>query len=301
MYIMVDVVINHVAATSNSDFATSSAYGPFSVQDDFHPFCWITDYSNQTMVEQCWLGDTSVALPDLNTESTTVVNYWTNWISQLVSNYTIDAIRIDTAKHIRADFWPGFTAAANVFNVAEILDGDPTYVGPYQKNATLNPFNYPIYYPLLRAFNQTGTSFTELSTMVSSVKSDFSDPTLLGGFTNNADNPRFENYTSDQGVSGTRTPTRLHTYCHSIFFPIPTLHLLCPSLPFSGPPWPTLSSHSLSCLLLLGHSASFLFPPQSPQNVCPRGRLRLDARLRLVAPCCALLLGSSLTLGPSSS
>lgn len=234
MYIMVDVVINHVAATSNSDFQTSSSYGPFSVQDDFHPFCWITDYSNQTNVEQCWLGDTNVALPDLNTESTTVVNYWTNWISQLVSNYTIDAIRIDTAKHIRADFWPGFTAAANVFNVAEILDGDPAYVGPYQKNATLNPFNYPAYYPIIRAFNQTGTSFTELSTMVSSIKSDFSDPTLLGGFTNNADNPRFENYTSDSGVSAAWDARR--SKCISLLsrtrpaLPLPYSAFLCSTL-----------------------------------------------------------------------
>jgi glycosidase len=274
MYIMVDVVINHVAATSNSDFQTSSSYGPFSVQDDFHPFCWITDYSNQTNVEQCWLGDTNVALPDLNTESTTVVNYWTNWISQLVSNYTIDAIRIDTAKHIRADFWPGFTAAANVFNVAEILDGDPAYVGPYQKNATLNPFNYPAYYPIIRAFNQTGTSFTELSTMVSSIKSDFSDPTLLGGFTNNADNPRFENYTSDSGVSGARTwasyPSSFHALRYVVYSAYASSALLCTLL-------------SLLCLLLPGHSASVPLLLQTRQNVCPRTRLRLAARPRLAA------------------
>jgi len=105
MAIMVDVVINHVAATSGASFATSSAYGPFSVQDDFHPFCYIKDYSNQTEVEQCWLGDDNVALPDLNTESDTVVNYWNTWISQLVGNYSIDAIRIDTVKHIRKPFW----------------------------------------------------------------------------------------------------------------------------------------------------------------------------------------------------
>lgn len=200
MYLMVDVVINHVAATSSSDFTPSSSYGPFSATDDFHPFCWITDYTNQTNVEQCWLGDTSVALPDLNTESTTVVDYWNSWISGLVSNYTLDAVRIDTVKHISQTFWPEFVTSAGVFNQGEVLDGDATYVGPYQSNATVNPFNYPIYYPLIRAFNSTSSTFDELTAMVTTVKSNFNDPTLLGSFLNNHDNPRFENYTSDTSL-----------------------------------------------------------------------------------------------------
>ena len=200
MAVMVDVVINHVAATSSSTFSTSSAYGSFSVQDDFHPFCFISDYSNQTNVEQCWLGDTSVALPDLNTESDTVVNYWTNWIGQLVSNYSIDAIRIDTVKHIRHSFWGGFTNAAGVFNQGEVLDNDPSYVGNYQSNGSINPFNYPVYYSLVQAFNSSAGSLDNLVSMVSQVKGNFTDPTLAGSFLNNIDNPRFESYTSDMAV-----------------------------------------------------------------------------------------------------
>ena len=69
----------------------------------------------------------------------------------MVSNFSIDAIRIDTVEHIRQSFWPGFTNAAGVYNVGEVLDGDPVYTGRYQGNATINPFNYPIYYPLTRA------------------------------------------------------------------------------------------------------------------------------------------------------
>ncbi|KAK8854787.1 hypothetical protein IAR55_003526 [Kwoniella newhampshirensis] len=200
MYLMVDVVVNHVAATSSSTFTPSAAYGPFSAQDDFHPFCWITDYSNQTMVEQCWLGDSSVALPDLNTESNTVKQYWDTWITQLVSNYTVDAIRIDTVKHISQAFWPDFVNAAGVFNQGEVLQGDAAYVGPYQNNAQVNPFNYPVYYPLVRAFNGTNQNLQELTTMVSTVKSSFNDPTLLGSFLNNHDNPRFESYVADTSL-----------------------------------------------------------------------------------------------------
>ncbi|ORY35516.1 putative alpha-amylase precursor [Naematelia encephala] len=199
MYLIVDVVINHVAATSSSTFSPSDSYGPFSASDDFHKFCWIDDYSNQTDVEQCWLGDTSVALPDLDTESSVVIDYWNTWITSLVSNYSIDAIRIDTVKHIRQTFWPGFASAAGVYCVGEVLDGDATYVSSYQ-NTSVNPFNYPIFYPLVRAFNSTSGNIGDLVTMAASVKSSFQDPTLLGSFLNNHDNPRFENYTSDQAL-----------------------------------------------------------------------------------------------------
>lgn len=138
MYLMVDVVVNHVAATSSSTFAPSDAYGPFASTADYHPFCWIEDYNNQTQVEQCWLGDSNVALPDLNTDSTTVQTYWNNWVQGLVANYSVDAIRIgmsaaagcvvangppDTVKHVQKSFFPSFIKAANVWNVGEILEG----------------------------------------------------------------------------------------------------------------------------------------------------------------------------------
>lgn len=201
MYLQVDVVVNHVAATSGSTFQPSESYGPFSTSEDYHPFCWITDYNNQTNVEQCWLGDDSVALADLNTESDTVVSYWNQWITDLVSNYTFDAIRIDTVKHVRQSFWPDFVNAAGVFNQGEVLLGDAPYVAGYQKNASINPFNYPVYYPLVRAFNGTGQSFSELINMVSYVNSNFTDPTLLGSFLDNHDNARFESFVTDPSVS----------------------------------------------------------------------------------------------------
>lgn len=208
MYLMLDVVINHVAATSGANFATNSSYGPFSTQDDYHSQCWITDYTNQTEVENCWLGDSTVALPDLDTESQTVITYWNNWIKNMVANYTVDAIRIDTVKHVPKTFWPAFTAAAGVANVGEVLDSDPTYIGAYQKNATINPFNYGVYYPLARAFNSTSGDLIALSNMITQVKGNSSDTSLYGSFINNHDNARFESWVSDKAVSGDVTVYR---------------------------------------------------------------------------------------------
>jgi len=201
MYLMVDIVVNHVGATSSSSFQTSNAYGPFNVQSDFHPFCWISDYNNQNNVEQCWLGDSTVSLPDLNTEAPAVISYWNSWITNVVSTYSIDAIRIDTVKHVRQSFWSAFVNAAGVYNVGEIFHGDPAYVGPYQSPSVgINPINYPLYYPLYRAFSNGG-SMSDLVNMVGSIRNDFQDPTLLGNFISNHDNPRFESYTSDSSVS----------------------------------------------------------------------------------------------------
>ena len=53
------------------------------------------DFSNDTSEELCWLGDTNVTLPDVNTEDPTVVETYGNWIQSLVQEYNIDGLRID--------------------------------------------------------------------------------------------------------------------------------------------------------------------------------------------------------------
>ena len=200
MYLQVDVVINHVAATSGQSFQPSSSYGAFSTTDDYHPFCWVQDYTNQTEVEQCWLGDNNVALADLNTENSNVVSYWNDWIKNLISEYSIDTIRIDTVKHVPHSFWSQFIDNVNVFNQGEVLDADPAYIASYQKNGSINPFNYAVYYPVTFTFNSTSFSMDQLIGMVDQIKGNFTDPTLLGSFLNNHDNPRFESFQSDSAL-----------------------------------------------------------------------------------------------------
>ena len=45
MYLLLDVVVNHMAASALP--TPFSAYTPFNQPAEFHPFCFITDYSNQ--------------------------------------------------------------------------------------------------------------------------------------------------------------------------------------------------------------------------------------------------------------
>lgn len=41
---------------------------------------------------------------------------------------------------------------------------------------------YPVYFPLVAAFNSTSGNMSALAEMVSTVKANFEDPTLLGSF-----------------------------------------------------------------------------------------------------------------------
>jgi alpha-amylase len=128
MYLMVDVVVNHLVSQpiakavspSNVPAVNYTTITPFSSPTPYHTPCFITNYGNQTEVEKCWLGDAGLPLADLNTENQTVIDTMYRWIDNLVDTYQIDGLRIDTAKHIRKDFWPGFVESAGVFALAEV-------------------------------------------------------------------------------------------------------------------------------------------------------------------------------------
>ncbi|KAL1962885.1 hypothetical protein VTN77DRAFT_9063 [Rasamsonia byssochlamydoides] len=200
MYLMVDVVANDMGYDGDGDDVDYSVFDPFYSSSYFHPYCLISNYNNQTNVEDCWLGDTTVSLPDLNTTEPVVRTIWYDWVADLVSNYSIDGLRIDTVKHVEKSFWPGYNSAAGVYCVGEVFDGDPSYTCPYQDYLD-GVLNYPIYYQLLYAFESSSGSISNLYDMINSVASDCADPTLLGNFIENHDNPRFADYTSDYSLA----------------------------------------------------------------------------------------------------
>ena len=102
-------------------------------------------------------------MPDLNTENPHVVNTLYRWVHDLVQTYHVDALRIDTVKHIRKDFWPGFVEAGGVAVVGEVLhggesslvtvikstnDADPQVLAGYQKTSVPGLLDYAGYYTL---------------------------------------------------------------------------------------------------------------------------------------------------------
>ncbi len=105
---MVDIVANNVMATSTtpdfSNYMFKEAVMPLSfnlihlttssLETQYHSYCPV-DWSNVTSVQDCWLGDTKVALPDLDTEDPTVASTYGTWVNNLVQEYGIDGLRID--------------------------------------------------------------------------------------------------------------------------------------------------------------------------------------------------------------
>lgn len=212
MYLMLDVVINHLASASDPPSFTSYP-SPFNAQSAFHPenFIQQTDYpsppysnGNQTAVEQGWLGDKNLPLADINTEDPNIVSFWYNWISNLVKTYSADGVRIDTVKHIRQDFWTGFKDSAGVWCVGEVLANETVYVGPYTKFLPA-VLDYPTWFSLVSGFLNPAGNLSALAETFKDTQSTYGNgsysPNVLASFLENQDQPRFGGQTNDQSVS----------------------------------------------------------------------------------------------------
>jgi alpha-amylase len=164
---MVDIVVNHFGSAGPANITNYSRLNPFNNASFYHPYCEITDYDDQDMVEKCWLGDSNVELVDVRTEDPRVFGTYQLWISSLIREYSskyllkclplllfveltklihvlVDGLRIDTAKHVQKSFWPEFSKAAGVFSTGEVLSGSPNYTCDYQ-NYLDSVLDYPMY------------------------------------------------------------------------------------------------------------------------------------------------------------
>ncbi|KAF2817253.1 alpha-amylase [Mytilinidion resinicola] len=202
MYLMVDVVPNHMGWPGCPDTVDYSQLHPFSDASCYHSYCPLLNYDNQTETEVCWLGDCNTEMPDLKTEDSTVATGMQDWIKSLVSNYSIDGLRMDSAKSVNKGFFPGFCAAAGVFCMGEVADGRATYAYAYQDYMD-SILDYPLYFAINRTFQQQSdmsdlTYNLELSKNGGSTGSK--DNTLLGTFIENHDNPRFPWSTDDMSL-----------------------------------------------------------------------------------------------------
>lgn len=210
MYLMVDVVINDMAipidgAMTDKTVIDYSKFNPYNDAKYFHPYCNITDYANSTNAQGCWLGADIVALPDLDTESDVVATMMHDWIKELVSNYSIDGLRIDAAKHVNNDFLHSFVENAGVFTFGEVYSGEIGDVCRYQDFMDGLP-NYLTYFPLIQAF--TAGNMKGLAQMVSEVASPTGckNITFMGSFAENHDLPRFASLNPDLAVSTSLSP-----------------------------------------------------------------------------------------------
>ncbi|KAM5349502.1 hypothetical protein ACJ41O_006007 [Fusarium nematophilum] len=186
IYVMVDVVANHMGSGNIADFRPE----PLNQQSSYHSSCDI-DYSNQNSVETCRIA----GLPDVKTEDSQIRQLYKDWIKWLVTEFGFDGVRIDTVKHVEKDFWPGFASAAGVYTIGEVFDGNPNYLAGYA-NLMSGLLNYAIYYPMNRFYQQKGSA-QDMVNMHNEVSSKFPDPSALGTFLDNHDNARWLNQKND--------------------------------------------------------------------------------------------------------
>ncbi|KAM3066073.1 hypothetical protein ACMFMG_010589 [Clarireedia jacksonii] len=200
MYLLVDVVASEMAYDIGPHNMTSdtpidySTFEPFNKASDYNPYCPIVDWQNATQYQNCWLGYTGVATPDLKTQDAVVAAELGNWVKGLVANYSIDGIRVDGAKQLNYDFFGPFVKAAGVYPLGEVEDGDAGFTCNYQQY-TAGLENYPVYYTMIEAF--TAGKMPALVSMINSVGKACSSTQYLANFIENQDQPRFASYSDD--------------------------------------------------------------------------------------------------------
>ncbi|KAL1682231.1 glycoside hydrolase family 13 protein [Schizophyllum commune] len=207
MYVMADVVVNHMAAKADNIASLQadslSSFAPLSTNDSFHPLCWVSDYTNQTEVEQCWLGkdaNGSVALLDINTGHHKTMLQLYDWVGQFISNYTFDGMRIDRMKHVQKDFWPGFTKAAGTFELGEVRSENISYVANYTDSMD-GVLDYPTFFAVRDAFSSTKGNLSAIAEVTNTSRHTYQgNEFLTGAFIENHDYPRMLNLTQDKAL-----------------------------------------------------------------------------------------------------
>ena len=187
IWVMVDVVANHVGPIG-TDY---SKITPFNLAEHYHDYCDINDWTDQWQIENCRLS----GLPDLKQENDWVTQQLLNWISDLISKYNIDGIRIDTIMEVPKWFWDKFRSSAGVFQIGEAFNGDIGYVADYQNHLD-SVFNYPLYYTIESSFCG---SFYNLEGYWFNSRPKYPAPEYTATFVENHDNPRFLNRCNDRG------------------------------------------------------------------------------------------------------
>ncbi|PYH83360.1 alpha-amylase [Aspergillus uvarum CBS 121591] len=197
MYLMLDVVVGDMAWAGNHTTLDYSTFNPFNDRKYFHDYKLLSsDPLNDTCVLDCWMGDNIVSLPDLRNEDQEVQSMLGTWVKELVSNYSVDGLRIDSVLNIDQDFFSSFNKSAEVFLFGEGATKTAADICPLQSDLN-GLLNYPLYYILTNAFNTTHGDLSAIFQSIDYTKSLCEDVLAMGTFTSNQDVPRFGSYTSD--------------------------------------------------------------------------------------------------------
>jgi len=185
MWIMFDVVANNVGPIGTS-LQNVGEIKPFYKKSYYHPYCKI-NWDSKYSIENCWLND----LPDLNQFDPYVKRTLLSWVSDLMTKFDVDGLRIDTCLEVPISFWKDFKDAAGLFTMCDVTDEKIEVTSEYQGTVD-SVQNYPLY-RLIRDLFQKDYSFSHAVQFAHDNRIAYRDPEVLGNFVDNQDVRRFLN------------------------------------------------------------------------------------------------------------
>jgi glycosidase len=183
--VMFDLVVNHTG--EKNPWAFDSEHKGW-----FHPQVGITDYNNQSDVENGWLYN----LPDFNTENPKVQKYLIDMAKWWIKETGIDGYRLDTVRHVPKAFWKEFSNEIkkdypDFFLLGEVFNDNVEYLAGYQNTGIDGLVDFPAYSKITAVFKEDRTA--EALAKLIKEASTYKNKNLMGTFIDNHDVQRFVN------------------------------------------------------------------------------------------------------------
>lgn len=192
MKVLFDIVVNHTGPQS-----------PLVAEhpDWFNPKCDISNWSDPNQVQNCWI----YALPDFDQSKVEVRNYILDYSKYWIEQTDVDGFRLDTVRHVPADFFTWYSAELQKVKpgfwlIGEVWESGPAKLAVYQKAGVNALLDFPISETARKVFAKD-SGFALLAGVNKQVEQTMPDSKAMGGFLDNHDMPRFMSEAKDDKVN----------------------------------------------------------------------------------------------------
>ncbi|TFD97618.1 alpha-amylase family glycosyl hydrolase [Jeotgalibacillus sp. R-1-5s-1] len=197
--VILDFVVNHTAPTH--EWVDDPER-----EDWYHPEQPIRDNNDPEQLENGWI----YGLPDLNTENQEVRDYLFDAAKWWIEETNIDGYRLDTVKHVPAEFWTEFSQEVksvkdDFYLIGEVYDTDIRKIAEYADTGIDGFVDFPLAEQMRTVFQNTDQNSSRLFNYWDYNQQFFNDPYLMGTFIDNHDMTRFTRLASENNMfPGTR-------------------------------------------------------------------------------------------------
>lgn len=190
--VIFDIVVNHTGP--QSPLVTEHP-------DWFHPKCDIANWSDEKQVQNCWI----YALPDFDQSKPEVRTYILDYSKFWIDQTGVDGFRLDTVRHVPADFFAWYSAELQKVKpgfwlIGEVWESGPAKLAVYQKAGVNALLDFPIAETARKVFAKD-SGFALLAGVNKQVEQTMPDPKAMGGFLDNHDMPRFMSEAKDDKIN----------------------------------------------------------------------------------------------------